>query len=102
MPRQRQGQRQLRLLAALHGGRTELPDPLLSEARRLVGGMGTGLAARLGFEHEPTGAELHGAIAESLRRWQEQAENHALGTGQRHAARVVVRSCEGMVAQLAR
>jgi hypothetical protein len=94
--------RELRLLAALHGGRTELPDPLASEARRLVGGVGTGLAARLGFDHEPTGAELHGAVSDALRRWQEQAENHALGTGQRHAARIVVRSCEGMVAQLAR
>ncbi len=94
--------RELRLLAALHGGRTELPDPLAAEARRLVGGVGTALAARLGFDHEPTGAELHGAVSEALRRWQEQAENHALGTGQRHAARVVVRSCEGMVAQLAR
>jgi hypothetical protein len=94
--------RELRLLAALHGGRTELPDPLASEARRLVGGVGTALAARLGFDREPNGNELHGAVSEALRRWQEQAENHALGTGQRHAARVVVRSCEGMVAQLAR
>jgi hypothetical protein len=94
--------RELRLLAALHGGRTELPDPLATEARRLVGGVGTGLAARLGFEREPTGAELHGAVSDALRRWQDQAENHALGTGQRQAARVVVRSCEGMVARLAR
>jgi hypothetical protein len=94
--------RELRLLAALHGGRTALPDPLADEARRLVGGVGTGLAARLGFDREPTGPELHGAVSEALRRWQEQAENHALGTGQRQAARVVVRSCEGMVAQLAR
>jgi hypothetical protein len=56
----------------------------------------------LGFDREPSGGELHGAVSEALRRWQEQAENHALGMGQRHAARVVVRSCEGMVAQLAR
>jgi hypothetical protein len=94
--------RELRLLAALHGGRTELPDPLASEATRLVGGVGTAVAARLGFDREPSGAELHGAITEALRRWQEQAENHALSKDQRSAARVVVRSCEGMVVQLAR
>jgi hypothetical protein len=94
--------RELRLLAALHGGRTELPDPLADEARQLVGGIGTTLPARLGFDHEPTGGELHSAVAAALRRWQEQAENHALGTTQRHAARVVVRSCEGMAARLAR
>ncbi|HEY7592808.1 MAG TPA: hypothetical protein VH969_06605 [Actinophytocola sp.] len=94
--------RELRLLAALHGGRTELPDPLAAEARRLVGGVGTGLPARLGFDREPSGAELHGAVSDALRRWQEQAENHALSKGQRRAARVVVRSCEGMIAKLAR
>lgn len=94
--------RELRLLAALHGGRTTLPEPLTDEARRLVGGEGTALAARLGFDREPSGPELHGAVADALYRWQEQAENHALSTGQRRAARMVVRSCEGMVAQLAR
>lgn len=94
--------RELRLLAALHGGRTVLPDPLLSEATRLVGGVGTGLTARLGFDRDVSGQELSGAVTDALRRWQEQAENHALSKGQRRAARVVVRSCEGMVAQLAR
>jgi hypothetical protein len=94
--------RELRLLAALHGGRTTLPDPLADEARRLVGGVGTELPTRLGFEREASGHELHDAVSDALRRWQEQAENHALGTNQRRAARVVVRSCEGMVAQLTR
>lgn len=93
--------RELRLLAALHDGRTELPEPLADEARRLVGGVGTGLPARLGFDYEPAGAELHEVLTEALLRWQEQAENYALATGQRHAARIVVRSCEGMAAQLA-
>jgi hypothetical protein len=94
--------RELRLLAALHGGRTELPEPLADEAHRLVGGYGTAIGSRLGFDREPSGSELHAALTDALRRWQEQAENHALGTGQRQAARVVVRSCEGMAAQLAR
>jgi hypothetical protein len=94
--------RELRLLAALHGGRTTLPDPLADEARRLVGGVGTALPARLGRTQDASGHELHDAVSDALRRWQEQAENHALGTGQRRAAKVVVRSCEGMVAQLTR
>ncbi|GAB3465952.1 P-loop NTPase family protein [Actinophytocola sediminis] len=94
--------RELRLLAALHGGRTTLPDPLAGEARRLVGGEGTALPARLGFDRDPNGRELHGAVADALLRWQEQAENHALGHSQRRAAMVVVRSCEGMYARLSR
>lgn len=94
--------RELRLLAALAGGRTALPDPLADEAVRLVGGVGTTLPARLGRTRDASGPELQGALSDALRRWQEQAENHALGSGQRRAARVVVRSCEGMVAQLTR
>jgi hypothetical protein len=92
--------RELRLLAALHGGRTALPDPLADEARRLVGGGGTALPARLGLTPETNTHELHQALATALYRWQEQAENQALGTTQRRAAKVVVRSCEGMAAQL--
>jgi hypothetical protein len=93
--------RELRLLAALRAGRTTLPESLTEEARRLVGGAGTALPARLGFDREPTGQELRGALTDALRRWQEQAENHALAGGQRSAAQVVVRSCEGMYATLA-
>ncbi|HEX2132506.1 MAG TPA: hypothetical protein VHH15_13200 [Actinophytocola sp.] len=92
--------RELRLLAALHGGRTTLPDPLAEEARRLVGGAGTALAARLGVDREADGRELRDMVFDALCRWQEQAENHALGHAQRGAARVVVRSCEGMYAAL--
>jgi hypothetical protein len=92
--------RELRLLAALHGGRTTLPDPLADEARRLVGGAGTALPARLGFTPDASGQDLHEALTDALYRWQEQAENHALGNGQRRAAKVVVRSCEGMAAHL--
>jgi hypothetical protein len=92
--------RELRLIAALHGGRATLPEPLAEEARRLVGGFGTDLAARLGFAEDVGRRDLHGALAEALHRWQDQAEDPALGAGQRGAARVVVRSCEGMAAQL--
>ena len=94
--------RELRLLAALHGGRTVLPDPLADEARRLVGGIGTALPARLGFGRTRPATSCTTRVSDALRRWQEQAENGALGTGQRRAARVVVRSCEGMYAQLTR
>ncbi|OLF17490.1 hypothetical protein BU204_11155 [Actinophytocola xanthii] len=92
--------RELRLLADLQAGRTSLPAPLADEARRLLGGGGTALAARLGFDRDPGGQELHAALSETLHRWQEQAENHALGHGQRQAARVVVRSCEDMYARV--
>lgn len=93
--------RELRLLAALRTGRTPLPAVLASEARYLLGGRGTSIPARLAIDGEATGAQLRAAAAESLARWQDQAANPVLSQEQRRAAAVVVRSCEGMLTQLA-
>ena len=92
--------RELRLLAALQGGRAKLPDGLAAEASRLVGGLGTDPLARLGMEYEPTADELRHVVLDALGRWREQAANPALDHGQRRAAAVVVRSCEGMLVDL--
>ena len=92
--------RELRLLAALQGGRTRLPGDLEAEASRLVGGLGTDPVVRLGMEHEPTEGELRQAVLETLGRWREHAVDPALDHGQRRAAAVVVRSCEGVLARV--
>jgi GTPase SAR1 family protein len=92
--------RELRLLAALQGGRTKLPGDLDAEASRLVGGLGTAAQARLGLEYEPDDTEQRYLIADLLARWRDQAANPVLDNDQRRAAGVVVRSCEGMLAQL--
>ncbi|HWO58420.1 MAG TPA: hypothetical protein VNO31_00060, partial [Umezawaea sp.] len=92
--------RELRLLAALQGGRTRLPGALETEASRLVGGLGTALQARLGLEYEADEAEQRYLIADLLARWREQAANPVLDQDQRRAATVVVRSCEGMLSGL--
>jgi hypothetical protein len=91
--------RELRLLAALQVGRTMLPTDLGLEAQRLVGGYGTSPWARLGIDEQAAETELEEAIFDALYRWQEQAENPMLSQEQRRAARTVVRSCEGMLAQ---
>ncbi|MEU5694873.1 GTPase domain-containing protein [Actinosynnema sp. NPDC020468] len=92
--------RELRLLAALHGGRVRFPGELDDEAARLVGGLGTSMLARLGLEYEPSDTELRHAVLDTLGRWREQTVNPALDNAQRRAASMVVRSCEGMVAGL--
>ncbi|NUT51018.1 MAG: hypothetical protein HOV94_27495 [Saccharothrix sp.] len=92
--------RELRLLAALQGGRTRLPGDLDAEASRLVGGLGTNPVVRLGLDHEPTAPELRHAVLTTLGRWREHAADPALDHGQRRAAAVVVRSCEGMLTEL--
>ncbi|CAM4111855.1 hypothetical protein KIPE111705_40905 [Kibdelosporangium persicum] len=88
---------ELRLLGGLLSGRTRLPEELGLEAQRLIGGYGTDLDARLGFDREPTQAEVQNAIYDALARWREQSENPMLGSAERDAARVVVRSCEAML-----
>jgi hypothetical protein len=89
--------RELRLLAALQGQRIKFGGDLDAEARRLVGENGTGAAARLGVDHRVTAAGLWELCTEALRRWQEQVEEPLLSLEQRRAARIVVRSCEGIL-----
>jgi hypothetical protein len=88
---------ELRLLAGLLSGRTRLPEELDDEAQRLIGGYGTDIEARLGFDRTPTESETQTALYDALVRWREQSESPLLGSAERDAARVVVRSCEAML-----
>jgi hypothetical protein len=94
--------RELRLLAALQDPQLTFDADGLAEARRLVGGNGTGLAARLGVDHDASAAQLWGMSSDALSQWQKQAEDPLLSLHQRRAAGVVVRSCEGILAHLSR
>jgi hypothetical protein len=54
----------------------------------------------LATEESATDSQLLDAATRALRQWQEQAANPVLSQHQRHAARVVVRSCEGILHEL--
>ncbi len=90
---------ELRLLAALQAGRVTLPGDLGAAAERLAGGNGTAIPDRLGLT-DPTDDEIHNGVYDELTHWHAQAESPLLGAEQRTAARTVVRSCEGMLADL--
>ncbi|MEV5768837.1 dynamin family protein [Micromonospora sp. NPDC052213] len=92
---------ELRLLAALRNTRLGFDTELAEEARRLVGGDGVGLAARLGVEHGATTQQLWDVAADAQWSWRNRAEDSSLRLTQRRGAQVVVRSCEGMLAELA-
>ncbi|SBV28180.1 Dynamin family protein [Micromonospora krabiensis] len=92
---------ELRLLAALRDTRLGFDAELAAEARRLVGGDGVGLATRLGVEHDAGVQRLWQVAAEAQWRWRDRAEDPLLRLAQRRGAQVVVRSCEGMLAELA-
>lgn len=78
--------RELRLLAEIRTGRVALPAGFEEEAVQLVGGLGVEPADRL--------AEVD--LSEAIGRWRELAESPGLGSGERRAAAVVLRSCEAM------
>ncbi len=93
---------ELRLLAALGSGRTRLPEELTEEACRLVGGTGGDPAVRLGLAEDGADpAELWARGTDAVARWREHAASPLFNQDQRRAARTVVRSCEGLLADLA-
>jgi len=89
---------ELRLLSALRSGMVSLPEQVSSEAERLLGGAGSAHSARLGLPENAPREELHRAAFHALRRWQGQAENPMFGRRAADACRVVVRTCEGILA----
>ncbi len=91
---------ELRLLSALRSKAVKLPGDSRSEAERLIGGSGGGLATRLGLDPDTDPVQLRTAVLDALGRWQRRAESPLSDRAVADAARVVVRSCEGMLAQL--
>lgn len=91
---------ELRLLAALQAGRLTFPNDLAATAERLAGGSGTGIPERLGIDGEATESDVRNAVYDELGLWRAQAESPLLGAAERAAARTVVRTCEGMLADL--
>jgi hypothetical protein len=89
---------ELRLLSALQTGRLSLPGGLAESAERLTGGHGIEITDRLGLDQAE---DLRGAVFDQLNQWRAQSESPLLGARQQAAARTVVRSCEGMLADLA-
>lgn len=93
--------RELRLLAMLGDTRLGFAPELTSEAYRLIGGAGVGLTARLGMDHDGDAEQLWNAACDALARWRDLTEEPQSRLAQHQAARVVVRSCEGILAELA-
>lgn len=94
--------RELRLLAELRAPDVALPPEARSDAERLLGGHGAATPNRLGLEPDADPAQLREAVIAALARWQRRAESPLSDRAASDRARVVVRSCEGMLARLSR
>jgi hypothetical protein len=93
---------ELRMLSALRAGAVKLPSDALDEAERLLGGEGGSAAARLGLDPGIHPEDLRRAALEAATRWKRRAESPLSSRATADAARIVVRSCEGMLASLQR
>jgi len=92
---------ELRLLGALRSRAVVLPGELAADAEVLLGEQGAGAAARLALPADAPPPALHAAALTALDRWQRRAENPMLSRTAADACRVVVRTCEGLLAALA-
>ncbi len=89
--------RELRLIADIRGGRTALSGEVAEEATRLLGVQGVAPTERLGLEPDSDPAEIHAGAESALVRWRHEAERSDVAHAERAAARVIVRSVEGLL-----
>jgi energy-coupling factor transporter ATP-binding protein EcfA2 len=92
--------RELRVLSSVRAGWVTGKPEVVAELERLIGGAGGAPHVRLRLPPDADRAALVSAATEALGRWQRRAENPLTGHELAVAARVVVRSCEGMLAEL--
>ncbi len=94
--------REMQLIGRVVAERVALDRAQLTELERVIGGRGTAPHDRLGDE---SGAldprQLQELAVEHVRRWRALAANPLLDRSTVEACRVAVRSCEGVVAELA-
>jgi hypothetical protein len=87
---------EIEVLAVLRSPESALCELDRSEAERLLGGFGTLGHQRLGVGSTATSEELIDAARTHHARWQRLAENPAMPLPTTKAARVLVRTCEGL------
>ncbi|MEQ3554921.1 dynamin family protein [Pseudonocardia nematodicida] len=93
---------ELRALSDLRAGKIVFPQEAMTDAERLLGGEGGSAPARLGLPDDVGPGDVHDAATEALRRWRRRAESPLTGRASAEAARIVVRSCEGLLATRSR
>jgi hypothetical protein len=91
---------ELRLLSTIRAGVVKLAPEVLEEAERLVGGNGGSASARLGLEPGAGPDQLRAAALDAVMRWQRRAESPMSSRTVSDTSRLVVRSCEGVLAAL--
>jgi dynamin family protein len=92
---------ELRVLSSIRAGWVTGKPEVVAELERVIGGGGGAAYLRLQLPAEADHPALVDAARETLARWQRRAEHPMTSHELAIAARVAVRSCEGMLADLA-
>ena len=92
---------ELRLLNALRTGALSVKEGDRQEIERLLGTSGTAATARLGLTAEAQPGEIGQAAQDAMGRWQRKAESPMSSKELAEASRVIVRTCEGILTELA-
>jgi hypothetical protein len=92
---------ELRILNEIRAGGLDLDPDSLAEIERLLGGSGTQLNRRLGLPDDSSPEKQKATVLEELTRWRERAESPLSARPLASAARVAVRTCEGIFAEIA-
>lgn len=93
---------ELRVLSSVRAGWVGGKADVVEDLERVIGGSGGAAHLRLRLPPDAGRAELTSAASDALARWQRRAENPMTAHEMVIAARVAVRSCEGMLAELGR
>jgi predicted GTPase len=91
---------EIRLLNGLRAGGIRIKQAEAAEMERLLGAEGGALHVRLGLTPESDASEVRRALQNAIGRWQRRAESPMSSREVADAARVVIRTCEGMLVSL--
>lgn len=89
---------ELRVLSAIRAGGVQGKSEVITELEHLIGGAGTAATLRLRLPPDARPSEITAAASAALLRWQRRAENPLTRHEMSMAARVAIRSCEGIMA----
>jgi hypothetical protein len=89
---------ELRLLTLLRSGAVDAKPDDVALMERLAGGDGAAVNARLGLPADADAAAIRAAASEQLARWQKRAESPMASRATADAARLLVRTCEAILA----
>ncbi|EFQ84657.1 hypothetical protein HMPREF0063_10510 [Aeromicrobium marinum DSM 15272] len=93
--------REMRLISRVRSVKFAMAADDLEELTRLIGGDGTAAHQRLGADPDSGLEQLDALAHEALWKWADLADNPLTDRDTAAACRVVVRSCEGVIADLA-